>query len=340
MGFFGAGMTVDDLFEDLKKNFRRRKFSAGLLITFVDFLLELDAPALQLRDLDDFFQHFPRRTTTRSGGAANQLIVERDGGTVGIRKFYDAVEALIRSKHHRFDYPKGPAHATQAWPQHQDWLETLVTLDEAELLALRRRVLNFVLEALPDQAFDPSRARREPPLFHYLLDGFDLSSRRGEPTGAAYQGIVFGFLRADNPHLQVEIKKVRAGGARTKNFGDIDCWDGGRLAISAEVKQYVVSGDTTEFVPFANRINQRGALGMVVAIDFAADVRTQIEDLGVRALSQDDLLHIVDLWDPIKQRAAVSSLFYYVEHVEQNSALIKRLREYLAEQQGESSGDD
>jgi len=46
--------------------------------------------------------------------------------------------------------------------------------------------------------------------------------------------MVFGFLRADNPHLQIEIDKVRTGSKRLQRVGDIDGWEGARLAISAE----------------------------------------------------------------------------------------------------------
>lgn len=94
------------------------------------------------------------------------------------------------------------------------WLDALVTLSEQELDLLQDRVNCFVLERLQSQAFDPATVSLEPPLFRLLLEDFDMASRKGEPTDATFQVTVFGFLRADNPHLQIEIDKVRTGSKR------------------------------------------------------------------------------------------------------------------------------
>jgi len=59
---------------------------------------------------------------------------------------------------------------------------------------------------------------------------------------------------------------------------------------------------------------------------FARDLLT---DLNVKALDVKDLLRIVELWDPIKQRTAISSLIYYTRHVEKNSSLADRVETYL-----------
>jgi hypothetical protein len=172
-----------------------------------------------------------------------------------------------------------------------------------------------------------------------ILEQFDLGSYPGEKTGAAYQGIVFGFLRADNPHLQVEIEKVRVGSKRLQRVGDIDCWDGARLAISAEVKQFRIRGmDTIGFEGFANDVGKRGTLGIVASLGFDQDSRTRVEGMGLRALDRDDMLRIVELWDPLKQRTAVASLTYYFTHIEKNSALSERLSAFLAQIVANDSG--
>jgi hypothetical protein len=141
---------------------------------------------------------------------------------------------------------------------------------------------------------------------------------------------VFGFLRADNPHLQVEIDKVRTGSKRLQRVGDIDGWEGSRLAISAEVKQLTLKlPDIPDLNAFANETGRRGALGAIFALGFDAGVRDAIEGLGARALDVHDMVRIVELWDPLKQRTAVSSLIYYLKHVEKNSALAERLAAFL-----------
>lgn len=324
-------MTPDSLFADFENGFSGRKFSAGLLIAFIDLFRELDVPGLEAGNFDDVLSSFPRQTVTAQGKRANTLIVALPTGqTRSLRPYYNKAEAFFRAEHKRFDYPSCAPHATQAWADYRPWLDALATFSAAELDVLSGRVATYVLDKLPSQAFDPTTVAVDPPLFRLLLESFEMTSQKGEPTGAAFQGIVFGFLRADNPHLQIEISKVRTGSKRLQRVGDVDCWEGARLAMSAEVKQYVL---TSENVPdlqgFANETGRRGALGLVVALGFGEGVREAIEALGLKALDTDDLLNIVELWDPLKQRTAASSLVYYARHVEKNSSLTTRIENFL-----------
>jgi hypothetical protein len=143
---------------------------------------------------------------------------------------------------------------------------------------------------------------------------------------------VFGFLRADNPHLQIEIEKVRTGSKRLQRIGDVDGWEGARLAISAEVKQYALrEDDVPDLESFANETGRRAAIGLVVALEFEDGAREAVEALWVKALDVDDLLAIVELWDPLKQRTATSSLVYYARRVEKNASLARRIDAFLKE---------
>lgn len=326
-------MTPDQLFQEFEAGFPARKFTAGLLMAFIDLFSALGVPALKAKSFNDVLRKFPRQTMTSAGKRANTLILALPGdkGTLSLRPFYNEAERFFRAEHKRFDYPSCAPHATQAWSDYQGWLDALSTFTPTQLKSLRERTAQFVLEILKDQAFDPTSVKPEPRLFQAVLEDFELTAQKGEPTGAAFQGIVFGFLRADNPHLQIEIDKVRTGSKRLQRVGDIDGWEGARLALSAEVKQFEI---TTEDVPdlegFAHEIGRRGALGVVVALGFREGVRKKIEALGVKALDQQDLLRIVELWDPLKQRTASASLVYYARHVEKNSSLAERLDTFLA----------
>jgi hypothetical protein len=325
-------MTPAELFHEFEAGFARRKFSAGLLIAFIDFYKDLGVPGAGHPDLDQVLAAFPKQETTTAGHRANTLIVAKpDGATLSLRPFYNAAERFFRAEHHRFDYPSCAPHATQAWGDYRRWLDALATFSPAEIDELRDRVANFVLDTLADQAFDPSTVVVDPPLFRLVLEDFDMTARRGEPTGAAYQGIVFGFLRADNPHLQVEIDKVRTGSARLQRIGDIDAWEGARLAISTEVKQYVLEVDAApDLEGFANKVGERGAIGIVASLGYADGAREAIEALGLRAIDRGDMLRIVELWDPLKQRTATQSLIYYARHVEKNSSLADRIEAFLS----------
>lgn len=324
-------MTPEMLFEDFVAGFAARRFSAGLLVAFIDFYTALGVPAESHRDLAAVLARYPQQMQTAGGKRANTLIVQRDdGSTLSLRPFYNAIERHFRAEHHRFDYPSCAPHATQAWQDYRPWLDALAGYDAARLATLRARVVQFVLDTLVNQAFDPAGVRADPPLFLALLEAFDLTARRGEPTGAAYQGMSFGFLRADNPHLQIEVDKVRTGSRRLQRVGDIDAWDGARLALSVEVKQFELRAeDAADLAGFAHETGRRSALGLIVALDYRPGAREAFEASGLKTLSRSDLHRIVSLWDPQKQRIAVTSLIYYARHVEKNAALGDRIDAFL-----------
>ncbi|MDY6945000.1 MAG: hypothetical protein SXG53_04720 [Pseudomonadota bacterium] len=323
-------MTPEQLLADFAAGFAARRFSAGLLIAFVDFFGELGTPSLRLADFDAFLARFPRQVVTNAGKRANTLIVARGETTLSLRPFYNAAERFFRAEHKRFDYPSCAPHATQAWADYRGWLDALAGYDAAQLAQIRKAVADFVLATLKNQAFDPASVKVDPPLFQMLLEEFELTAQPGEPTGAAFQGMVFGFLRADNPHLQIEIDKVRTGSKRLQRVGDIDAWEGSRLAISAEVKQFdLKADDVPDLEAFANATAQRGAIGIIAALGFKDGVRELLIGMGLRAVDREDMLRIVELWDPLKQRTAAASLAYYARHVEKNSSLGERVESFL-----------
>lgn len=207
----------------------------------------------------------------------------------------------------------------------------MVTFSSEDLTRIADETRAFVLGQLPEHAFDPSGVRVEPPIFRMLLASFPFGERAtGEPTGAAFQAVIFGYIRADAPHLQVEARKVRAGSARTAGIGDIDAWEGDQLVISAEVKAFVADAKITEDLDyFSSEVRQRGSLGMVIAEDFREGAREAVEALGVVPVSRADLVRIVSLWDPLKQRAALNAFQWVVVHRDQNRPLIRRVEAFL-----------
>ena len=323
-------MNKSELLQDFKEQFGRRKFVGGLLVAFIDMLDDLAVDDTGITDFEGFLSVFPRQTTTSAGKTANTLIVQIDDGTKSLRPYYNAAEALFRAEHKRFDYPSCAPHATQAWNDYLPWLDSLIAMGLDERAELRQLLIEFVLDALPSHEFDPLSVELDAPLFRLVLESFDMAARKGEKTGATFQGIVFGFIRADNPHLQVEIDKVRTGSKRLGRVGDVDAWEGGRLAISAEVKQYALGEDhLDQLAGFSNEATKRGAIAIIAAIDFADGAREALLAQGAEPLSQDDMIRIVTLWDPVKQRTAVSSFLYYVKQIDKNGPLTTRLEQFL-----------
>ena len=70
-------MTADELFQEFEKGFPKRKFSAGLLIAFIDFLKDLDVPGRGFTSLEEMLSKYPRQQTTAAGHHANTLNVAR-----------------------------------------------------------------------------------------------------------------------------------------------------------------------------------------------------------------------------------------------------------------------
>ena len=324
-------MSVGSLLNELEISFAGRKFTAGLMMAMIDFLSALEVPTDEdVNDYRQLLEKYPRQEQTSQGRSANTLIVRKGATTSSLRPFYNDAERFFRATHHRFQYPSCAPHATQAWVDYVTWLDQLCGMSAPQLQELKSSIVSFVLSQLPDQSFVAGSILVAPPAFKLVLEAFDFAAPRGEPSGAAYQGAVFGFMRADNPHLQVEIDKVRTGSKRLQRVGDVDGWDGERLAITAEVKSMNVAEDSlADFAGLANAVNERGAIGLVVALSFSGNVRDSISACGLTCVDKGELAAIVRLWDPSKQRIAVESMIYYAAHVEKNSILLGRFKRFI-----------
>lgn len=323
-------MTTDDLLTDLRGEWGRRKYAAGVLLAFVRMVRSLGVPASPLSGVGEFWARYPRSAVTHTGGTANTLFVRAPGGSLtSLRPYYNEVEQLIRARAKRFDYPACAPHATQSWTNYERWLDAVVQLDDTRLDELERRVLDFVLTELPSHDLLGSELPPPRPFTRVLLD-FDFGARRGEATGAAYQGVVYAYFRADAPHLHLDVSRVRTGSRRLQRVGDIDGWEGRRLVLSAEVKHFHFDeGTVPDTAAFTSDVTRRGAMGLIVAESFSESARASLVGQGLRTLTRDDLVRFVDFWDPLKQQAAVSAFAYYIHHVEKNGPLIERLTTFL-----------
>lgn len=327
-------MTPDDIINDLKANFalrRPRTYTGGLLPAFCDFLLDIDSPSKGWQSFEDLTAEHPlitegtsTLTITWPGAPSNQKT---------IRPAYNAIHHFYIFERKRLSYPRSEPYATGKWADFISWLDSLVTFSAEELVEVRERAKDFVLDILPETKFDPSTVVVDPPIFRMLIEKFSWTERRGrEPTGAAFQALVFAYIRADAPHLQVETRKVRTGSAKVKGIGDIDAFEGERLTISAEVKAIRFSQSDLEHTEhFITDALQRGALGLIVAIGFIEGVAQMVRDRGIIPVTPSDLLKTVALWDPVKQRAALNAFEWAIVHKEQSPELIARYRDFLEE---------
>lgn len=274
---------------------------------------------------------FPPQSETGTGQKANALRVRTPSGkTASIRKHYNRVESFFRNEQKRYDYPSMAPHATQAWTDYQDWIGLLATFDQQTLSALREKVVAYVLDKLPSQEIDPSEIVKAPPVFAIFLKEFNFrATGKGEATGSGFQGAVFAYIRADSPHLQVEVDKTRTGSKRVHRVGDVDAWDGSRLVKTCEVKHFkVMDRDATDYTAFAGEAASRRADAYLVAEDFEEGARESIEALGIHTMTLADLRHHVSVWDPLKQQNALQAFEYFITHREQSSSLAIRFKTF------------
>lgn len=308
------------------RNARPRKYVGGLLPAMCDFLIELDVAARGYTSLDDLFADFPQITEGVSTLTVKTGVSEQKT----IRPAYERIHRFYLVDKKRQDYPRSQPYATGKWADYRHWLNSMVGFSKSQLEWLRDQTIEFVLAELPEAKFDLSSVEANPPVFSLLLKHFEFRVRSQEQTGAAYQAFVFAFIRADAPHLQVEGRKARTGSARMAGVGDVDAWEGDRLVISAEVKHFKVAEtdlDGLEF--FVSEVQQRQALGFLVGEDFHDGVREKAKAKGLKPLSKDDLITIVDMWDPLKQRAAINAFHWVIAHKEQSTPLITRFKAFL-----------
>jgi hypothetical protein len=78
----------------------------------------------------------------------------------------------------------------------------------------------------------------------------------------------------------------------------------------------------------------------VFAFDLTQGVGVKLVEMGLRPVSKQDLIDRVRLWDPLKQRIATHALLYYAGFREQNSALTKRITEFLETVEAEMEAID
>lgn len=302
-------------------------------MSFVDVLDAAGVPGATYVSLEDLERDYPRKLEDRNGVPLRQLVITKDGSEFAIRAAYDRILRYFVFEQKRVGYPSSAPDATGNWQGFVEWFNQLLSLSLEERGQIRARVVNHVLETIPEKVLRPEERRSDPALFEETLRNFPLAPPRGSPrerTGAALQGMVFGFLRADNPHLQIRVDRVRAGGERIGKIGDVDGWDGVRLAISAEVKQYAFRENHLPAIArFLSSVAERGAVGIVAAIEFDEPSRASLDGDGIVPLSVLEMLKIVKLWDLAKQRIAVAAFSYFIDAVEGSAPLYQRYKTFL-----------
>ncbi|MBR8657746.1 hypothetical protein KDH83_31000, partial [Achromobacter sp. Marseille-Q0513] len=122
-------MTRDEIVDAMRRDFlgegvgKPRKYVGGLLPSFCDFLIELDAPGKGYQSLNDLFVAYPQITD----GVSTLTVSLPAGGQKTIRPAYERYHRFYITDNHRLDYPRSQPYATGKWGDYRNWLDALVS---------------------------------------------------------------------------------------------------------------------------------------------------------------------------------------------------------------------
>jgi hypothetical protein len=167
-------------------------------------------------------------------------------------------------------------------------------------------------------------------LFEEIIRHYPRSSP-SENSGAVFQGIAYGYIKADRPHLSLIVDKVRTGSARQHRIGDIDGYHGLDLELTVEVKDHPLTKDnvTKEMGEFLDKVAKNRVLGLAFVASADQHALDEMKKHGAACVTRENALWELARWDWRKQDAAVHGLLHYLAHVEQNPDAVVRLLTFI-----------
>ena len=322
---------ISKIVGDVRSRFSgRTKFVINLALDFTIVaqrlsLTDEEARTIQeqltVEKLFDRYEQTAKKTLTLKYGDRKE----------GIRSVENKVVNFFRDTMNRTSFPHAPGHNTGSWGDYQDLLVDCFKLSETGKYDLCVRLLKFGLEEYAENDF----FGRETPrirLFELIVSTFSRSAK-GENGGTAFQGMAYGFFKADRPHVSIIAAKVRTGSSRQKRIGDIDCYLGLDLELSVEVKDLEIkrANLSKELGAFQNQIDGSGILGIALVDKISPKVCDGLLKKGVVAITTADILATVRTWDWPKQNAAVNGMLHFLSHIEQNPKATTRLLAFIRE---------
>lgn len=323
--------VVRGIVEAVHDRFRRMKYVLGTALDFV--LLAESVGEDEFRPgltQEQIFETYPR-VTHRGERELNTLTVaDAEGQEHGTRALEEAVMSAFHEAT-RTDYPKAYVYNSGQWHKFGDLLEAAFSLSKAGRLAAANALFDYGLLAMPKNTAFAGIAR--PRLFPQVVEEYRRDGVKGEKGGSVFQGIAYGYFKADRPHLSVEARGSRTGSSRISRIGDVEGYYGVSVEFAAEVKDLVVDQGafSKELDAFVGEVERSNLRGIVVARDVDEWVASELEARGVFLITQDDLSAQLDLWDYAKQDVALYGLLHYLSHIERSPGATQRLLRFVAE---------
>lgn len=326
--------VIDSVVSYVDGSFGVMKYVLGLAIDFAML-------AQSLANVDDWGNTFKGDlseedlfgrydfVTSRGTKTANTLSFRFNNTTYGIRKFEEKVVDLFNEMD-RTGYPSAYVYNTGQWHKYKpELLLPAFRLSKSGKYILCQRLIDLGLSKLAKNRYF-GREQQRVRLFEAIIQSYPRTDA-AETSGAVFQGIAYGYIKADRPHLSLIVDKVRTGSSRQRRFGDIDGYYGIDLELSIEVKDYAITDDNVqkELGEFLTKVATNKILGVIFVRDVLGTAMNKILKAGAHAITEARLLEEVGRWDWPKQNSAVLGLFHYLSHVEQEPNSVRRLLEFV-----------
>lgn len=276
---------------------------------------------------DDVFEDFELETGT-SNKPVNTMNIVVGSSTHTLRGKYNNALSVIRVEMRR-DHPSNAAHATQSWRAYKDLVRLIYRMSPSGRLAFAEYVWREgVLNA--DERRFAAQAERIVRPFELVLQEFQ--TQGATPGGALFQGLVYGYFRADSPNLTLESHSVNTASGRADMIGDVAGFRGNEVELTVEVKDYAITMENVESVLtdfLEDVVKAPNATAVVAAAEVEDDARLHLAQVNVVALSREDLRQRVIIWDLPKQQEAIRGALYFLARIQKKTTLVKRLFAFL-----------
>jgi hypothetical protein len=262
---------------------------------------------------------------------ANTLTLKYGKTKVGIRKLEEALIDFF-GEVGRPGYPSSYVYMTGQWQKFTDpLLIPCFRLGESARFALCSKLLDYAMDNLTEGTL-LGRAKPRVRLFEEIIHHYPRSNPN-ENSGAVFQGIAYGYIKSDRPHLSLIVDKVRTGSARQHRIGDIDGYHGLDLELTVEVKDHPLTEEnvTKEMGEFLDKVAKNKVLGLAFVASADQHAVDEMKKHGVACVTEGNALWELTHWDWRKQDAGVHGLLHYLAHVEQNPDAVVRLLTFIRE---------
>ena len=246
-----------------------------------------------------------------------------------LRRSYNFAVRAITIDMRRY-HPSMPGHATSKWRVYKELIKYIFATTPAGRAAIAGHIWNTGVLAASETLIGSGRTRQPRPFLEVLES---LSTSSGTTGGAMYQAMVYAYMSADSPTLNVQSQKVNVGSSRAETLGDVSGYLGEYPVLAAEAKDKDLTvadeQDLSAFVEDASTFPDLDAV--VFARTFDTGIASYLEDNNVRRVDKAQMLATVRLWDVPKQDNAIRAMRFFLGRIQKDPKLLKRLTDFVDE---------